>query len=290
MKQRAFTLIELLVVIAIIGVLASVVLVNLSGSREKARVAKSLQFGQSINHALGAYAMGIWSFDYIQENGNATATDVSGYDNHCRLIGSPGQVEGIIRNGLSFDGSTDYLDCGANPSLEMGTDDITVTVWIKTNSFSADHTGIVTKGAYGGVDKGYELSYRSGTLIQNDLHFWIGYYDVIEGTNKRIYTSSDDDLGLDDGNWHFIAVSADRDGDIVYYVDSDDVGSASLAACEGYDASNPARNLHIGRWSNAVQSFNGIIDEVRIYKEALSVSEIQKHYVEGLRKHKLAEG
>ena len=52
MNRKGFTLIEMLVVIAIIGLLSSVVIIGLSGAREKARDAKRLSDIRQIQNGL----------------------------------------------------------------------------------------------------------------------------------------------------------------------------------------------------------------------------------------------
>lgn len=57
-KKRGFTLIELLVVIAIIGILATIVVVNVNSARAKARDVKRISDLQQIQTALEMYYAG----------------------------------------------------------------------------------------------------------------------------------------------------------------------------------------------------------------------------------------
>ena len=54
LKGKAFTLIELLIVIAIIGILASIVLVSLSQSRNKANISDVQRFGKQLTDTFQA--------------------------------------------------------------------------------------------------------------------------------------------------------------------------------------------------------------------------------------------
>ena len=80
--KKGFTVIELLVVIAIIGLLSSVVLVSLDlpGKKAQARLAKTLEFSQSIQNAIGDELVGSWTFENVA---GGKTQDMSGYNLRC---------------------------------------------------------------------------------------------------------------------------------------------------------------------------------------------------------------
>ncbi len=68
-----------------------------------------------------------WRFD---ESSGTTALDSSGNGLNGTLEGDPQWVPGVIGGALEFDGD-DYVDFGAPEVFDFGTEDFTITAWIK---------------------------------------------------------------------------------------------------------------------------------------------------------------
>ena len=264
---------------------------NLTGTRSKARVARGLQFSQSIHHVLGAEAVGVWSFD---EGSGTTAYDASGYNNHGTLVNGPvWRCDDVDPNytpsgagcSLQFDGVDDYVKF--NNAMPFGIDPFTINLWLNSK-------GVTTA-------REYIISRRNHYTC---LYYWSfhvhGISDSIYNLGFEINTYPDGykivniPFSLSRNAWnHFVGV---RDGNnFKGYVNGIKIYELSHPAWGGDFTEVGAKITNIvtlGGWSYPYGvfegKFTGFIDEVRIYNQALSQAEIQKLYVEGIKRHGIA--
>ena len=93
-----------------------------------------------------------------------------------------------------------------------------------------------------------------------------------DGLQDIIPTNSQNNL-LSNGNWHFVAATR-KNGIISLFIDGTLVGSAT-----GNKSTSNSSNQIIGNYDQTgTYSFNGLIDEIRIYNKNLSPIEIYKLY------------
>ena len=169
---------------------------------------------------------------------------------------------------ISFDGVDDYLEVPNDSSLNMGTGDFTLEAWINLdNSITESFPTIVYKGGGSAAENGYWWNYY---LPEDRLDIRIS-----DGITRKIFVS-DTNLGLNDYTWHHIAVVVNRSPSsdtATFYVDGVERGSetATDIATKNIDSNDP---LHMGS-INTRRPLTGILDEVRIFKEARSSSQIQ---------------
>ena len=177
---------------------------------------------------------------------------------------------GQTSTSLQFDGVNDYVNCGNDDSLKVGTGNVTVSAWFKTNvapgATITDSASIFSHG----YDPGYILLLRGGAY--NGILFRtrsaLGYFDV--------KPSSDIISEVSNGIWHYVV--GVRSGTSQFlYLDGQLVGSNTGTI---YDTTATV-NL-IGKTDYATNAyFNGTIDSVRIYNRALSAEEVRYHYNRG---------
>jgi len=160
---------------------------------------------------------------------------------------------------LDFDGSDDYVDCGNDPELQMGTHDLTVEFWLKTSASAVQR--IISNGGVTNSDDGYSIWMLSNGKIRAGLS---------DGTTSDAKNTN---LVVNDGNWHHCAVVFDRNDKLLVCVDGTCV-SKDISSLDGNDCNNDNTTFVMGRntASNANNSYTGSLDEVRIWNTALSES------------------
>jgi len=197
---------------------------------------------------------------YAFEN---NAQDSSGNGNHGTTTGNPLYAAGMVGMAIDFDGFDDRVDLG---NLDVVGGGISLSVWLKPESFVYDDTRVISKATSTAAnDHWWMLSTNGATHV---LRFRL---KTDEGTNTTTLIAGSG--GASVGQW--IHAAATWDGSTMrIYQNLELVGStAKGGTAVAVDASV---NAAIGNQPPAAgdKHWDGLIDEVRIYNRGLSVAEL----------------
>lgn len=256
--NKSFTLIEILVAIVVIGILSSFILIGMSSITEQANFAKGKAFINSMDNSLLLGRVSQWKFDERTTAGHGdTFIDLWGsntgtlYTNN----GTNNKVSSDCPSGncLSFDGTDDYVDIGNHIFI----DGTTFSIWFKS-------TNTLSQMPFGG-DNGFFV-YVYSTQIQGSTDG--------SSAGSPTYTGT-----VCDGNWHHLVLMSDGSRAWIYFD-----GLNILNWTE--TSTKTSHQYAVGRYhrveTGAYYSFNGLIDDVRIYNVAIPTSQIQQNYYIGL--------
>lgn len=211
-------------------------------------------------HPLSTGIMGAWLM-----HGGAGAlgriVDLSGNSNHGTLVADTHSVPGKFGPALDFDGTGDYVNIGDVESLDFGTNDFTVSLWIKTVGLTA----------------GRLVNKRVGTLGWEVYTSANTHVDIFIGDAGGFEFGKVSTKPMNDDNWHHVVIVFDRDANAIAYTDGVSDGVKDISARTGTISNNAAAT--IGQYA-ASSFFNGFIDHVLIYNRALTASEIMSLYLD----------
>ncbi len=197
--------------------------------------------------------VGRWTFD---EGKGSIARDVSGRSNHGTVMGDAKWTEGRIGGALEFDGTDDFVSIRNESNFDI-TGSVTVSAWIRVESFTKSWQAIVTKG-----DRAWRLHRANETKS-------VGF--ACSDLSRKQVGDLPGEKDVADRKWHHVAGVLDGT-ELSIFVD----GALDASAKSSSNISVNDYSVLIG--ANAQvrgRLFHGVIDDVRIYDRALSVDELR---------------
>ncbi|MBN2593972.1 MAG: hypothetical protein JXA81_10730 [Sedimentisphaerales bacterium] len=200
--------------------------------------------------------LGAWLLD--EGKGNTTA-DSTGNGNDGTLMNAPSWIAGWMGNALEFNGTSSYVDCGNDESLNVGV--FSVSFWYNFPT-TQGWNHMISKGQHG----------ASGT--PGSVNWGVMMYSAEERILFETYNNTGWNAVLADssaGQWHHVVATFDG-GTLQLYHDGQSVGTSG-----GGILLDPSRPFLIGARSDAGSAggfFNGSIDEVGFFSAVLTPEDI----------------
>lgn len=213
--------------------------------------------------------VGYWTFNGKNLSGT-TAFDSAG-NNNGTLTNKPQPVIGRIGQALNFDGTDDFVNGGSGASLDnlaTVTKGLTVSAWIKPLTLGDSSAGVI-------VDKGTASSvgWRLRVAVNNALNF-----DAQFDTTDLFRTSANNSIKL--GEWQHVAATWDGSSlarNVFLFINGNFQAGGSIGNGVTTRPDDSAQNINFGG-TGITLSFNGGLDEIRVYDRVLSPDEIKRLY------------
>ncbi|MEV4754722.1 sialidase family protein [Micromonospora sp. NPDC049559] len=190
--------------------------------------------------------------------------DTSGAGNTAFVRGGAALTSGRYGSALALDGADDHVQLPFSSSLDLGAGDFTVSAWLRYSGGTGRHTLL---WAYGlGTDTA-QLWLRAHPAENRVL----GWAETETASGLAGSTS-----GYADGAWHHVAFQR-AGGELRLLVDGERVGTAAAPAgsLTGGHAAG-VLGLYLGQRPDGVDRLAGALDEVRIFRRALSTAELDQ--------------
>jgi len=218
-----------------------------------------LQVSKKIDEELKEFEVGYWGFD--EDNVN----DSSKYGNNGKAYEISFE-SGILGRAARFKDKDSYIEIPNNDNLNFGTGDFTYSLWFKADEVSPNpaYQLLCKRGEGSG---GYELQISSRAL---------NAYFGGSKTKETLVSPF-----ISENTWYFVVV-VKRDNEGYLYINGN-LESNTTVDCD-VDNISP---LYLGRDFNLDldEYFKGLIDEVHIYNQGLTISQVREHYLAGLAGH-----
>ena len=189
-------------------------------------------------------------------------------DNDATCTNCPTATTGIVNGAQDFDGSSDEVDVSDDGTFDWGVDDsFSIEYWMNTTTCAGNKVTV-------GRDDG-------------SLHWWTGGhgdthsagFQLRDSTRAGIFIAGT--TAVDDGQWHHVVCVRNGSSDTNrIYIDGTEENSDTYDYAHDFASST---ELNIGYITcGGHYNFDGKIDEVALYDKALTPSEVEQHYNNGL--------
>jgi len=232
-----------------------------------------------------AYALAVLSNNPVaywrfSETNGTTAADATGKHNATYgstvTLGIPGPHPADFL-GFEITNTAVSLTNGVNnswitvPALNVNTSTLTVTAWIYPLGSQA-----ASQAAYAGL-----FFCRSGTTVSGMN------YDSTGANLGYTWNNNSSTWGWSSGvqppanQWSFVALVVQPAGGTVYLINTNGVQSANNAVANPSQAFAGASTIGTDTYAATARGFNGLMDEVAVFNQALTATQLQQLFASG---------